>query len=271
MEQMANNWQSKYAERIKVERQQKLKRGMNELLNRRFKSKRRNAMRTTLIVIAILVLAFAYVLLRETELVRQRYDNAELSQKITDLKLANESKKEQLAKLFDAKTLTAKAREIGLEKASQDQIINVPVPQINQLSINLQSANAINYEKSGEAIDFKLIYKNLADYFENLNSQKSDSKSVDNSIKYGQKEANGILLRKAGEIDPEYVKQVKANALKAKESQTHTPKQPQTSENEKAISTSLAQTVFKSDNNTTLSNNTMEETKSEKVISSADR
>lgn len=242
MEQMANNWQSKYAERIKVEREQKLKRGMNELLNRRFKSKRRNAMRTTLIVITILLLAFAYVLLRETDLVRQRYDNAELSQKITDLKLANESKKEQLAKLFDAKTLTAKAREIGLEKASQDQIINVPVPQINQLSINLQSANAKNYEKSGEAIDFKLIYKNLADYFENLNSQQSDNKLVDSSVKYRQKEANGILLRKAGEIDPEYVKQVKANALKTKESQVDSSQQTQEKENESTLVTNQTAT-----------------------------
>lgn len=220
MEQGRADWQSKYTARIKAERETKLKRGMNELLNRRFKSKRRNVTRTALIVIAILVTAFSYVLLRETKLVRQRYDNAELTEKITDLKLKNESKKEQLAKLFDAKTLSAKAREIGLEKASQDQIISIPVPQINQLSINLQSANAINYEKSGEVVDFKLIYKNLADYFETLNSKQAKSKdTTDNSVQYGLEAANGILLRHALEIDQAYVDKVKENANQSKQSE----------------------------------------------------
>lgn len=215
MEQVTSNWQNKYAARIKQEREKKLKRGLNELLSRRFKSKRRIAMRSTLTVLAIMLLAFAYVLFRETNLVRQRYDNAELAEKIKDLKLQNESKKEQLAKLFDAKTLTAKAREIGLEKASQDQIINVPVPQINKLSINLQSANAVNYDKNGEAIDYQLIYKNLAEYFDNLPNKEQAKKQTNRSVTYGQKEANGTLLRRANEVDLEYIKKVKENALKA--------------------------------------------------------
>lgn len=218
MEQVTGQWQNKYAARIQEEHEQKRERDVNKLLNQRFKSKRLIVVYSTLIVIGIVLVAFAYILFGETTLVRQRYDNAELAQKITDLKLENESKKEQLAKLFDNKTLLAKAREIGLEKAGQEQIINVPVPQINQLSISLQAANAINYDKSSDNIDFQMIYKNLSDYFDRK-SAVSASKHVDNSVTYSVKSANGILIRPAGQIDEEYVKQVKANALKAKESE----------------------------------------------------
>lgn len=217
MEQVTGQWQNKYAARIQAEHEQKRKRDVNKLLNQRFKSKRLIVVYSTLIVIGIVLVAFAYILFGETTLVRQRYDNAELAQKITDLKLENESKKEQLAKLFDSKTLLVKAREIGLEKAGQEQIINVPVPQINQLSINLQAANAINYDKSSDNIDFQMIYKNLSDYFDRK-SPVSAAKRDDDSVTYSIKSANGLLIRPAGQIDEEYVKQVKANALKAKES-----------------------------------------------------
>lgn len=207
-------------QKIQADSDKKIKRGINRLLFQRFKSKRNRVVRATLIIIAIVMASFVFVLLRETNLVRQRYANAELTKKIKDLKLANESRKEQLAKLFDAKTLTEKANEIGLEKPGQEQIIYVPVPQINQLAINLQAANAENWQKKNSAIDYKLIYKNLADYYEQLHRGKTGGAQAQNSagtsdINYADGSADGVLLRQPNQVDAEYLRKVKENAAKA--------------------------------------------------------
>lgn len=208
-------------QKIQADSDKKIKRGINRLLFQRFKSKRNRVVRATLIIIAIVMASFVFVLLRETNLVRQRYANAELTKKIKDLKLANESRKEQLAKLFDAKTLTEKANEIGLEKPGQEQIIYVPVPQINQLAINLQAANAENWQKKNSAVDYKLIYKNLADYYEQLHRGKTGGAQTQNSagtsdINYADESADGVLLRQPNQVDAEYLRKVKENANAAK-------------------------------------------------------
>lgn len=215
-------------QKIQADSDKKIKRGINRLLFQRFKSKRNRVVRATLIIIAIVMASFVFVLLRETNLVRQRYANAELTKKIKDLKLANESRKEQLAKLFDAKTLTEKANEIGLEKPGQEQIIYVPVPQINQLAINLQAANAENWQKKNSAIDYKLIYKNLADYYEQLHRGKAGGAQTQNSagtsdINYADESADGVLLRQPNQVDAEYLRKVKENAAKAKSGATAAP------------------------------------------------
>lgn len=215
-------------QKIQADSDKKIKRGINRLLFQRFKSKRNRVVRATLIIIAIVMASFVFVLLRETNLVRQRYANAELTKKIKDLKLANESRKEQLAKLFDAKTLTEKANEIGLEKPGQEQIIYVPVPQINQLAINLQAANADNWQKKNSAIDYKLIYKNLADYYEQLHRGKTGGAQAQNSagtsdIDYADESADGVLLRQPNQVDAEYLRKVKENAAKAKSGATAAP------------------------------------------------
>ncbi len=215
-------------QKIQADSDKKIKRGINRLLFQRFKSKRNRVVRATLIIIAIVMASFVFVLLRETNLVRQRYANAELTKKIKDLKLANESRKEQLAKLFDAKTLTEKANEIGLEKPGQEQIIYVPVPQINQLAINLQAANAENWQKKNSAIDYKLIYKNLADYYEQLHRGKPGGAQAQNSagtsdINYADESADGVLLRQPNQVDAEYLRKVKENAAKAKSGATAAP------------------------------------------------
>ena len=215
-------------QKIQADSDKKIKRGINRLLFQRFKSKRNRVVRATLIIIAIVMASFVFVLLRETNLVRQRYANAELTKKIKDLKLANESRKEQLAKLFDAKTLTEKANEIGLEKPGQEQIIYVPVPQINQLAINLQAANAENWQKKNTAIDYKLIYKNLADYYEQLHRGKPGGAQAQNSagtsdINYADESADGVLLRQPNQVDAEYLRKVKENAAKAKSGATAAP------------------------------------------------
>lgn len=215
-------------QKIQADSDKKIKRGINRLLFQRFKSKRNRVVRATLIIIAIVMASFVFVLLRETNLVRQRYANAELTKKIKDLKLANESRKEQLAKLFDAKTLTEKANEIGLEKPGQEQIIYVPVPQINQLAINLQAANAENWQKKNSAVDYKLIYKNLADYYEQLHRGKAGGAQTQNSagtsdINYADESADGVLLRQPNQVDAEYLRKVKENAAKAKSGATAAP------------------------------------------------
>lgn len=215
-------------QKIQADSDKKIKRGINRLLFQRFKSKRNRVVRATLIIIAIVMASFVFVLLRETNLVRQRYANAELTKKIKDLKLANESRKEQLAKLFDAKTLTEKANEIGLEKPGQEQIIYVPVPQINQLAINLQAANAENWQKKNSAVDYKLIYKNLADYYEQLHRGKPGGAQAQNSagtsdINYADESADGVLLRQPNQVDAEYLRKVKENAAKAKSGATAAP------------------------------------------------
>lgn len=215
-------------QKIQADSDKKIKRGINRLLFQRFKSKRNRVVRATLIIIAIVMASFVFVLLRETNLVRQRYANAELTKKIKDLKLANESRKEQLAKLFDAKTLTEKANEIGLEKPGQEQIIYVPVPQINQLAINLQAANAENWQKKNSAIDYKLIYKNLADYYEQLHRGKPGGAQAQNyagtsDINYADESADGVLLRQPNQVDAEYLRKVKENAAKAKSGATAAP------------------------------------------------
>lgn len=215
-------------QKIQADSDKKIKRGINRLLFQRFKSKRNRVVRATLIIIAIVMASFVFVLLRETNLVRQRYANAELTKKIKDLKLANESRKEQLAKLFDAKTLTEKANEIGLEKPGQEQIIYVPVPQINQLAINLQAANAENWQKKNSAVDYKLIYKNLADYYEQLHRGKAGGAQTQNSagtsdINYADESADGVLLRQPNQVDAEYLRKVKENAAKATSGTPATP------------------------------------------------
>lgn len=215
-------------QKIQADSDKKIKRGINRLLFQRFKSKRNRVVRATLIIIAIVMASFVFVLLRETNLVRQRYANAELTKKIKDLKLANESRKEQLAKLFDAKTLTEKANEIGLEKPGQEQIIYVPVPQINQLAINLQAANAENWQKKNSAVDYKLIYKNLADYYEQLHRGKAGGAQTQNSagtsdINYADESADGVLLRQPNQVDAEYLRKVKENAAKATSGATAAP------------------------------------------------
>lgn len=218
-------------QKIQADSDKKIKRGINRLLFQRFKSKRNRVVRATLIIIAIVMASFVFVLLRETNLVRQRYANAELTKKIKDLKLANESRKEQLAKLFDAKTLTEKANEIGLEKPGQEQIIYVPVPQINQLAINLQAANAENWQKKNSAVDYKLIYKNLADYYEQLHRGKAGGAQTQNSagtsdINYADESADGVLLRQPNQVDAEYLRKVKENANAAKATAKATAKAP---------------------------------------------
>ena len=226
-------------QKIQADSDKKIKRGINRLLFQRFKSKRNRVVRATLIIIAIVMASFVFVLLRETNLVRQRYANAELTKKIKDLKLANESRKEQLAKLFDAKTLTEKANEIGLEKPGQEQIIYVPVPQINQLAINLQAANAENWQKKNSAVDYKLIYKNLADYYEQLHRGKAGGAQTQNSagtsdINYADESADGVLLRQPNQVDAEYLRKVKENAAKAT---SGTPATPPAAETEKPAPT----------------------------------
>lgn len=209
----------KYKKQLQLERQRRLTRSIDEQLYQRFKSRRSHFVKAVLIILAIIVVCFAQVLIRETKLVRQRYNNSKLTKDIKELKLANDSKREALAKLFDVKTLTEKAQEIGLEKPNFEQIIRIPVPQINQLSVKLQSADAEGLKSDDGNVDFNLIYQNLADYYEKMQRdyQSKHKQSGETAVVYGNKVGNGdgMLIREPGTVDKEYVKRQEANAAKA--------------------------------------------------------
>lgn len=230
---MAEKLNQKYRQQMQAERQKQLNRSIDAQLYQRFKSHRSHVAKAVLIALAIIVFCFAQVLMRETKLVEQRYRNSKLNEEIRELKLANDSKREALAKLFDVKTLTEKAQDIGLEKPNLEQIIRIPVPQINQLSVKLQSADAEGLKNDESNIDYNLIYKNLAEYYEKMNREHGMGKQVaEQAVTYGQQNSGGdaLLLREPGSPDKEFLKRQAENAAKAEAAAQNVAKEAQAAE-----------------------------------------
>lgn len=159
------------------EREQRLRRLKQEQLQLRVRAihravgiERAKSILTIVSLIAIITGLFAFVMIRQSQIIEQNFSNTRLENQIQEIKTINNEEHEELLSQIDLSEIEKEALQLyGLRKPAQSQKIHMTLPDIDRV-VRYKNDGNLSVEETENKITFDASH--IEAYMKNLRLQE---------------------------------------------------------------------------------------------------